>query len=44
MGFPNFPFFRDDPLLISLHQFAPYNELLEKLQIKMEKFRKIANE
>ena len=43
-GFPNYPYFRDDQFLISLHQFAPYNELLEKLQIKWEKFRKIANE
>jgi len=43
-GFPNYPYFRDDPMLTSLHQFAPYNELLEKLHIKWEKFRKIANE
>jgi tetratricopeptide (TPR) repeat protein len=43
-GFPNYPYFRDDPMLISLQQFAPYNELLEKLQIKWEKFRKVANE
>jgi tetratricopeptide (TPR) repeat protein len=43
-GFPNYPYFRDDPFLISLHQFAPYNELLEKLHFKWEKFRKIANE
>jgi tetratricopeptide (TPR) repeat protein len=43
-GFPNYPYFRDDPFLLSLHQFAPYNELLEKLQIKWEELRKIANE
>jgi tetratricopeptide (TPR) repeat protein len=43
-GFPNYPYFRDDRFLTSLHQFAPYNELLEKLRIKWEKFRKIANE
>jgi hypothetical protein len=43
-GFPNYPYLRVDPFLISLHQFAPYNELLEKLQIKWEELRKIANE
>ena len=43
-GFPNYAYFRDDPYLTSLHQFAPYNELLKKLKISNEKFRKIANE
>jgi hypothetical protein len=43
-GYPNYPYFRDDPLLISLHQFSPYNELLKKLKIKWEKFREVAKE
>jgi tetratricopeptide (TPR) repeat protein len=43
-GFPNYPYFRDDPYLISLHQFAPYNELLKKLKINWEKYRQIAKE
>jgi tetratricopeptide (TPR) repeat protein len=43
-GFPNYTFFRDDPLLISLHQFPPYNELLKKLKVSWEKFSQIANE
>ena len=43
-GFPNYTFFRDDPLLISLHQFLPYNELLKKLKVSWEKFRQIAKE
>lgn len=43
-GFPNYPFFRDDPLLKSLQQFTPYQELLEKLKITWNKFRQIANE
>jgi tetratricopeptide (TPR) repeat protein len=43
-GFPCYTYFRDDPLLISLHQFAPYNELLKKLKIQWEKFRRIAKD
>jgi tetratricopeptide (TPR) repeat protein len=43
-GYPNYPYFHDDPLLISLHQFGPYNELLKKLKIKWEKFREVAHE
>jgi tetratricopeptide (TPR) repeat protein len=43
-GFPNYTFFRDDPLLISLHKYAPYNELLKKLKISWEKFQQVANE
>ena len=43
-GFPNYTFFRDDPLLISLHQFPPYNELLKKLKVSWEKFSQIAKE
>lgn len=43
-GFPSYTYFRDDPLLISLHQFDPYNELLKKLKIQWEKFRRIAKE
>jgi tetratricopeptide (TPR) repeat protein len=40
----NYICFRDDPLLISLHQFPPYIELMKKLKISCEKFRKIASE
>lgn len=43
-GWPNYVCFRDDPLLISLHQFPPYIELMKKLKTSCEKFRKIANE
>jgi hypothetical protein len=43
-GYPNYTFFRDDPLLISLHQFPPYNELMKKLKVSWEKYRQIANE
>jgi tetratricopeptide (TPR) repeat protein len=43
-GYPNYPYYRDDPLLISLHQFSPYNELLKKLKIKWERFREVAHE
>ncbi len=43
-GFPNYSYFRDDPYLIPLHQFAPYKELMNKLKILNDKFRKIANE
>jgi tetratricopeptide (TPR) repeat protein len=43
-GFPNYTFFRDDQLLESLHKFTPYTELLKKLKISNDKFRKIANE
>jgi hypothetical protein len=43
-GYPNYTFFRDDPLLISLHQFVPYIELLKKLKINWEKYRQIAKE
>jgi hypothetical protein len=43
-GFPNYTFFRDDPLLISLHQFPPYHELLKKLRVSWEKFSQIAKE
>lgn len=43
-GFPNYPFFRDDPLLESLHQFVPYQQLLKKLKISTDNFRQIANE
>jgi len=43
-GFPNYPFFRDDPLLESLHPYTPYQELLNKLKISTDKFRQIANE
>lgn len=43
-GFPNYTYFRDDPLLISLHQYPPYLELLNKLKIQWEMFRKIARE
>jgi tetratricopeptide (TPR) repeat protein len=43
-GYPNYTFFRDDPLLISLHQFGPYIELLKKLKINWEKYRQIAKE
>jgi tetratricopeptide (TPR) repeat protein len=43
-GFPNYTFFRDDPLLISIHQFSPYIELMKKLKTSYEKFRQIAKE
>jgi tetratricopeptide (TPR) repeat protein len=43
-GFPNYLVFRDDPLLKSLQTFPAYNDLLKKLKISNEKFRKIANE
>jgi tetratricopeptide (TPR) repeat protein len=43
-GLPNYPLFNNDPLLISLRQFAPYNELVKKLKISWEKFRQVANE
>ena len=43
-GFPNYPYFRDDPYLMSLHQFAPYNELMKNLKIQWEKFTQIAKE
>jgi tetratricopeptide (TPR) repeat protein len=43
-GYPNYTFFRDDPLLISLHQFPPYIELMKKLKTSYEKFRQIAKE
>jgi tetratricopeptide (TPR) repeat protein len=43
-GFPCYTYFRDDPLLISLHEFAPYNDLLKKLKVSWEKYRQIAKE
>ena len=43
-GFPNYPYFRDDQYLKPLHQFDPYNELMQKLKIQCEKFRQIAKE
>lgn len=43
-GFPNYPYFRDDPLLESLHQYAPYKDLLYKLKIENDNFRRIARE
>ena len=43
-GFPNYTYFRDDPYLMPLHQFAHYEELINKLKILNDKFRKIANE
>jgi tetratricopeptide (TPR) repeat protein len=43
-GFPNYSFFRDDPLLKSLQQFPPYNDLMQKLKISWDKFRQIASE
>jgi tetratricopeptide (TPR) repeat protein len=43
-GFPNYTFFRDDPLLSSLHQFPPYIELMKKLKISYEKYKHIAKE
>ncbi|MGE5428063.1 MAG: tetratricopeptide repeat protein [Methylococcaceae bacterium] len=43
-GFPNYILFRDDQMLASLHQFAPYLDLLQKLKMQWENFRKIAKE
>ncbi|HLP72396.1 MAG TPA: hypothetical protein VK155_05790 [Bacteroidales bacterium] len=43
-GFPCYIFFRDDPLLASLHGFGPYNDLLKKLEISWQKYRLIADE
>ena len=43
-GYPNYPFFRDDPLLKPLHDFVPYKNLLKKLKGSCDKFRQIANE
>ncbi len=43
-GYPNYTFFRNDPLLISLHQFPPYIELMKKLKASCEKYRQLAKE
>lgn len=43
-GFLNYVFFRDDQMLASLHQYAPYQDLLRKLKIQWGNFRKIAEE
>lgn len=43
-GLPNYIFFRDDPLLESLHTYEPYKKLLEELEISWNKFRQIAIE
>ena len=43
-GFPNYPFFKDDPLLVSLHDYPPYNELLNRLKITWTTMKQIAQE
>ena len=43
-GLPNYIFFRDDPLLETLHAYEPYKKLLAELEISWNKFRQIANE
>ncbi len=43
-GLPNYIYFRDDPLLESLHSFEPYKKLLEELEISWNKFKLVASE
>jgi tetratricopeptide (TPR) repeat protein len=43
-GFPSYTFFRNDQLLKPLHRFKPYEDLLKKLKISLNKFRQIAAE
>ncbi len=43
-GLPNYIYFRDDPLLETLHTYEPYKKLLAALEISWNKFRQIANE
>ncbi|HNV31169.1 MAG TPA: adenylate/guanylate cyclase domain-containing protein, partial [Cyclobacteriaceae bacterium] len=43
-GLPNYIYFRDDPLLESLHAYEPYKKLLEELEVSWNKFKLIASE
>jgi len=43
-GLPNYIYFRDDPLLESLHAYEPYKIQVKELEVSWNKFKLIASE
>lgn len=43
-GLPNYTLFSNDKLLLPLHDYPPYLELIEGLKVQMDKYKEIAAE